>query len=696
MLNAHEPPHCGLTPASLWRGGKLLRATLSTAFLAVVVMTTAVVDAKPLPKKYPRIANYYLTPTMSRSDALQLARWDIVILGVEHQYLNPDLLRLMREKNPDLIVLAYIPSEEIPLKYETLADVNNPHYQLLHGVADGWWLTDDAGKRLGTWPGTAMLNVTDGAPFVNGKRWNTYLPQFVHDTVMSTGFWDGIFYDNVWPDISWLNNGVLDINGNGSVPAAADIDRAWQQGMATLLATSRALEGEGAIIIGNGGGQYYQSLNGRLIEDFPSAADGGWPGATEIYLDVLERAAQPAVLIVNGKSSTATADDKQGMRYTLATTLLGNGFASFDKGQQEHAALWYFDEYRAYLGQPIGRPVNVDRPKDGELRPGVWRRDFQNGIVLVNSSDVARTIPLYDGYEQIAALRKATNAPPALVTSVRLAPADGILLLKRQFVLERGTYANGAFMRAFTGGGLVLRQGFFTYDEGYAGGATITKTDFTNDGALETVVTRTNRILVYNQRGFLTAAFRPAIARPTAAVQVAFGDVNGDGRLEIAVAAGEGPRSRVQLYSRAGRPLAPAFRPFPKTFSGTPSIALADVNGDGKAEVLVGAGRGSRPFVRIFSAAGAALREFRAYDASFRGGVSVAAGDVTNDGVPEIVTGPASGGAAHIRLFSAAGRPLTPGFFAFAQPFTAGVTVSIGDINRDHENEILVSTPTIY
>ena len=74
-------------------------------------------------------------------------------------------------------------------------------------------------------------------------------------------------------------------------------------------------------------------------------------------------------------------------------------------------------------------------------------------------------------------------------------------------------------------------------------------------------------------------------------------------------------------------------------------VAAGDFNGDGMTDVITGAGPGGGPHVRVIS--GAALSElasFYAYDPVFAGGVSVAVGDLDGDGRVDIITGAGSGG----------------------------------------------------
>src|SRR5205085_2327868 len=115
-------------------------------------------------------------------------------------------------------------------------------------------------------------------------------------------------------------------------------------------------------------------------------------------------------------------------------------------------------------------------------------------------------------------------------------------------------------------------------------------------------------------------------------------------------------------------------------FRGGVRVATGDVDGDGTADVVTGAGAGGGPHVRVFSGAtGAVLSEFFAYDPAFRGGVFVAAGDVNGDGRADIVTGAGAGGGPHVKVFAADGT-LLQSFFAYDPAFTGGVAVAAGDV----------------
>jgi len=174
--------------------------------------------------------------------------------------------------------------------------------------------------------------------------------------------------------------------------------------------------------------------------------------------------------------------------------------------------------------------------------------------------------------------------------------------------------------------------------------------------------------------------------------RVAVGDLDGDGADEIVTASGPGVPGAVRVFGLTNDGVTFAQRsvyfPYGTAWKGGVSIAVGDVNGDGQGDIITGAGAGGGPHVRAFKPDGTALASFFAYDAAFHGGVEVAAGDVNGDGQDEIITGAGPGGGPHVRALTAAGVGLAS-FFAYAPGFTGGVFVGAGNIDADSSDEIV-------
>jgi FG-GAP repeat len=106
------------------------------------------------------------------------------------------------------------------------------------------------------------------------------------------------------------------------------------------------------------------------------------------------------------------------------------------------------------------------------------------------------------------------------------------------------------------------------------------------------------------------------------------------------------------------------------------------VNGDGKADIITGAGPGAGPHVKAFDGAtNATLASFFAFDAGFNGGVRVAAGDVTGDGIDDLIVAAGPGGGPHVKAFKGDTGALVHSFLAAAPSFTGGIFVAGGDVD---------------
>jgi hypothetical protein len=122
------------------------------------------------------------------------------------------------------------------------------------------------------------------------------------------------------------------------------------------------------------------------------------------------------------------------------------------------------------------------------------------------------------------------------------------------------------------------------------------------------------------------------------------------------------------------------------------SVAAGDVNGDGRADMITGAGAGGASHVKVFDGVtGGQIQSFFAFDAAFAGGVFVAAGDVDGDGRADIITGAGAGGTPHVKVFSGSTSAVLLSFFPLPAGFAGGVRVASGDLNGDGRAELLTS-----
>jgi hypothetical protein len=217
-----------------------------------------------------------------------------------------------------------------------------------------------------------------------------------------------------------------------------------------------------------------------------------------------------------------------------------------------------------------------------------------------------------------------------------------------------------------------------TYGAGYRDGVRVATGDLDNDG-IPDVVTAPGRstapiIKVFSGapipgvEGALIAGTRlPASSTYGAAflggVNVAVGDVVGDGRNDIILAPSRG-RAIIKVFEGTStgivKTAARTFDAFPGQagYIGGATVAAGDIAGVGKQQVVVGSGVGIRGQTKVFDVrmpATSYASLVRITDPTVpdnRGGVQVAVGDVDGDGRADIVTGVGAGSGAWVRAYS--------------------------------------------
>ena len=216
------------------------------------------------------------------------------------------------------------------------------------------------------------------------------------------------------------------------------------------------------------------------------------------------------------------------------------------------------------------------------------------------------------------------------------------------------------------------------------------------------IVTGTNegggpQINVYNLLTQETTKFFAFAPSFMGGVRVASGDVTGDGVNDVVVAAGPGGGPQVNVYDGTSLQLIHSFYAYNAAFDDGIFVAVGDVNGDGYADIITGAGQGGGPHVQVFSGQNYSnIASFFAYNPAFTGGISVASGDVNGDGYSDVVVGAGPGGGPHVLAVS--GFQLSQGtqvvlasFFAFDPGINRGVFVGAGDYNGDIVGDIVVA-----
>ncbi len=196
---------------------------------------------------------------------------------------------------------------------------------------------------------------------------------------------------------------------------------------------------------------------------------------------------------------------------------------------------------------------------------------------------------------------------------------------------------------------------------------------------------------------------------------VALADLQGNGREEIIVSPDQGGGGRVTVFDLSGgqsRTMANFFGIDDPSFRGGARVAAADINGDGRDDIVVAAGFGGGPRVAIFNGSTVSsgnptrlVSDFFAFDgadvSNLRNGVYVAAGDITGDGRADLVFGAGPGGGPRVFALSGASlmtsvtvakaQPLA-NFFAYGASERGGVRPSISDVDGDGKPDLIVGS----
>ena len=432
---------------------------LSLCFFAFVLLLSgnqvAYAQSPVTKDSFPRIGGINIAPRNYEDPAYQakLAKADWVIFGFYENWSKngqsmADVISNIKAINPDLVAANYTnPSavrDDGSAMAEKIGSSKGPN-----GIGD-WWGYDANGVRL-RWTSDAYhVNYTTlVTPDSNGDRWPQWLAKYDKATFYDNAGFDMVFIDNM-SSKDWTGTGTPDYDRDGRPDSSGARDAQYRAAHAAYIDKFRALMPNHAVI-GNITPwlipgftddvypEYKGKLDGGVMErvigaDYSiegSDADGSlnsW-GSWEKMMG----AYQNAVNWTSGQfimfSVSGYADDYQTMRYGLTSCLMGNGYYSYSDQLQLFHSLPWFDEFDVDLGKSMS-PHQISPWKNG-----VYRRDFEKGVVLVNPRRNGRqVVNVGSGLRRLNGTQDPSHNNGQAVESLVLNDGDGIILIRENVV----------------------------------------------------------------------------------------------------------------------------------------------------------------------------------------------------------------------------------------------------------------------
>jgi hypothetical protein len=307
----------------------------------------------------------------------------------------------------------------------------------------------------------------------------------------------------------------------------------------------------------------------------------------------------------------------------------------------------------------------------------------------------------------------STTLPPQSVTLFVVPAAGGPPPPGSGPAFVTGAGEGGAaLVHGFTGAGATSAPDLLVYPLGYIGGVRVGGCDFDGDGQPDLVTVagpggaphvRIVKLDAAGTPGGDLANFFAYDPGFVGGLFVACGDVDGDSAPELILGVDAGGGPHVRVLKIAGGTVLPLveFFAYDPGFRGGIRVAAGDVDGSGRAAIILGAGPGGGPHVRVLKYAGGGvlteLASFMVYDLGFLSGIYVAAGDVNGDGRADIITGVGAGGGPHVRVVTLPGGSAAPvelaSFFAYDPGARAGMRVAAARLGPGDTRAAILTVP---
>jgi hypothetical protein len=413
--------------------------TFFTALLLTVLAPLAAAQTSAEPT-FPRLGLYSIGAPHNYEDPARQAdfsKFDVVILNVWPNWESgrgttmENVVRNIKARNGSTKVFLYVASNEL--------DDRNTAWPELKAKLDNerWWLYESggAGNRVkSTWGDTHfIINNTDlTRRDGNGDGFLEWFTRHIVDKFYRPNpSIDGFFLDNAFwkPRVNgdWNRDGVMDDQNS------AEVRRWTQEGLRKHMQLMKSLM-PGKLQIANiadWGGQdtilneITGVVDGGILEHalgnrYSPESWGSWSELMRYYRKTRDALTGPKMMIFNQEGDPSNYRD---FRYGFATCLMDDGYYFFSPGDF-HRIVW-FDEFDVDLGRALSPPST--RP----WQSGVYRRDYEKGIVLVNpKGNPAADLQLEADFQRIRGSQDPATNNGQITRTVRLQERDGLVLLR--------------------------------------------------------------------------------------------------------------------------------------------------------------------------------------------------------------------------------------------------------------------------
>lgn len=447
--------HLSRAPSPLF-----FRVTASLALAAVMLHANVAAATE----NYPRIGGINIGAKIYDDPGYQedLAKADWIILDFPRGWQRngqtmADVLNNIRSINPDIYISQYVTiSSVMPAPDGAEADLRQKIESESgpNGKGD-WWAYDTNGNKV-PWQSNGRMHVNRTSfvtPDSNGDRYPQFKAKRDKAVFYNNPAFNIIYIDN-FRDKDWTNAGRPDYNLDGTGDnddaeyrrAQVDFVEAWRSLMPATPVVANITtwtypnsdwpnvpptEYQGRILDGG----LLEHMIGATWSVEGSIADGtvnSW-GSFEKAMDTYHK----AMIYTTGEyvlfNIRAKTTDYRLMRYGLAMCLMDNGYFDLSDDDGIFKSKPWFDEFDVNLGKPKpGSSMTEKRAAGswGAWKNGVYRRDFENGTVLLNPrGNGSTTVQIEAGFQRINGTQDPTHNNGETANTVTLRDGDGIVLL---------------------------------------------------------------------------------------------------------------------------------------------------------------------------------------------------------------------------------------------------------------------------